>query len=85
MALVVFVFSFTSFFGNYSYSEVNLNFLGVHGRGPDATWVAVLVSIFIGSVAALEVVWALTDVAMGAMAVINPVAIVLLTKWAVGC
>lgn len=44
--------------------------------------VFVLMAIGVGGVSKLTAVWALADVAMGLMAMVNLVAIVLLGKWA---
>lgn len=84
MAVAVFLFAFSSILGNYCYADGNLTFL----RAPPAAFagfrVAVLAAVAGGSVAALPVVWTLADVAMGLMALVNLVAIVLLSRWAVG-
>lgn len=82
--IFVFVFAFSSILGNYSYAEVNLNYLGVNGRALHFLRTLVLAAVGFGALAALNTVWALADVAMAGMALVNLVAIVLLSKWAVG-
>ncbi|MDY6998718.1 MAG: alanine/glycine:cation symporter family protein, partial [Actinomycetota bacterium] len=82
MAVLVFVFAFSSVLGNYVYAEINLFFLGAGKKSINVFRVFVLAAIFIGSVSALTPVWALADVAMGLMALVNLTAIVLLGKWA---
>lgn len=84
MTLLIFVFAFSSILGNYSYAEVNLNFLGVDGKLLNVLRTIVLAAIGFGSLTALSTVWALADVAMAAMATVNLVAIALLGKWAFG-
>jgi alanine or glycine:cation symporter, AGCS family len=82
MTLLIFVFAFSSVLGNYSYAEVNLDFLGVKNRGLNVFRVVVILAVLSGSVVALESVWALADVAMGLMALVNLTAILLLGRWA---
>ncbi|MGB2949071.1 MAG: alanine/glycine:cation symporter family protein [Rhodococcus sp. (in: high G+C Gram-positive bacteria)] len=84
MALLIFTFAFSSILGNYSYAEINLNFLGVDGRLLNVLRTIVLAAIGFGSLTALNTVWALADVAMAGMATVNLVAIALLGKWAFG-
>lgn len=82
MTVLIFVFAFSSVIGNYSYAEVNLTFLGVHGRGLTALRTLVLAAVGIGALLALDTVWAVADIAMALMATVNLVAILLLGRWA---
>jgi AGCS family alanine or glycine:cation symporter len=84
MSILVFVFAFSSVLGNYSYAEVNMTFL--RARPVALTIFRVFVVAVVGAGALLELatVWALADVAMGFMALVNLVAIVLLGRWALG-
>jgi AGCS family alanine or glycine:cation symporter len=84
MTLLIFVFAFSSVLGNYSYAEVNLDFLGAGARGLTIFRVVVIASVLVGALIALESVWAIADVAMGLMALVNLTAIILLGKWAFG-
>lgn len=84
MTVLLFVFAFSSVLGNYSYAEVNLSFLGVRGRGLTALRTLVLAAVGVGAQLSLEAVWALADIAMALMAIVNLVAISLLGKWAFG-
>ncbi|WP_432488517.1 alanine/glycine:cation symporter family protein [Kineococcus sp. SYSU DK018] len=82
--VLVLVFAFSSVLGSYAYAEVNMSFLRA---GPVVLLVfRVLVVALVGAGAVLELtaVWALADVAMGLMALVNLVAIVLLGEWALG-
>jgi AGCS family alanine or glycine:cation symporter len=82
MTLLIFVFAFSSVLGNYSYAEVNLDFLGAGDRVLTAFRFVVIAAVALGAVIALEAVWAIADVAMGLMALVNLTAILLLGKWA---
>ncbi len=82
MTVLVFVFAFSSVLGNYAYAEVNLFFLGARPNVITVFRVAVLVAVALGALSKLDLVWAVADVAMGLMALVNLVAIVLLGKWA---
>lgn len=84
MTVLIFVFAFSSILGNYSYAEINLNFLGIDGKVLNLLRTLVLAAIGFGALAALGTVWALADVAMAGMATVNLVAIALLGKWAFG-
>ena len=82
MTVLVFVFAFSSVLGNYVYAEINLFFLGARQRGINIFRIAVLAAIAFGATAKLSTVWDLADIAMGLMALVNLVAIVLLGRWA---
>lgn len=84
MLVLIFVFAYSSLLGNYTYAEVNMDFL-LRGKSKHyGLRTLILVATFIGSVASLSFVWNLADIAMGIMATINVVAILLLGKWAFG-
>lgn len=83
IAVAILMFAFSSIIGNYYYGETNIEFIT-----GDRNWifyyrVAVLGLVFFGSVAALELVWALADLFMGSMAIVNLIAIVLLARIAI--
>ena len=84
MTVLVFVFAFSSVLGNYSYAEGNLTFLGAGARALTVVRVLVLAAVGAGALLSLELVWALADIAMAFMAIVNLVAIALLGKWAFG-
>ena len=84
MTVLIFVFAFSSVLGNYSYAEVNLDFLGAGRRELTIFRVVVIAAVLVGALIALDSVWALADVAMGLMALVNLTAIILLGKWAFG-
>ncbi len=84
MALAILLFCFTSIIANYSYAETNVMFLnGNSKKGLFGFRMCVLAMVMFGSVASLPVVWNLADASMGMMALINIVALVLLSKLAI--
>ncbi|OIQ25192.1 sodium:alanine symporter family protein [uncultured Vibrio sp.] len=80
VAVAIFFFAFTSIIANYSYAETNLIFLEHNNKkGLIFFRLIVLGMVMFGSLAALPTVWALADVSMGLMAIVNLVAIILLS------
>ena len=84
MAFIIFVFAYSSLLGNYTYAQVNMDFLRGTGHKHYALRLMIVAAAGIGAVASLNFVWNLSDVVMGLMAIINIVSIVLLGKWAFG-
>lgn len=80
IAIAIFFFSFTSLVANYSYAETNLIFLEHnHKVGLNVFRVVVLCMVMFGAMADLPTVWAMADISMGMMTMINLAAIVLLS------
>lgn len=82
VAVAIFFFSFTSIIANYSYGESNIEFLSGQKNAKSAMMglrIALLVMVFVGSIADLKAVWNFADLTMGIMAVINLIAIVWLS------
>ena len=84
MVVLIFVLVFSTVLGCYSYSQVNVNFLGGERRAEQAFGLLLTAAAFAGTVLTLPIVWALTDIALGILGVINLVAIVWLGPWALG-
>jgi AGCS family alanine or glycine:cation symporter len=82
MTVIVFAFAFSSVLGNYAYADANLSFLGAGSRVFLVFRLAALFAVFAGSVAELPLVWALADVAMGLMTLVNITALLGLSRWA---
>ena len=83
MAAAILLFCFTSIIANYSYAETNIMFLnGNTNKGLLAFRLLVLAMVMFGSVTSLPVVWNLADASMGMMALINIIALLLLSKLA---
>ncbi|RJX74386.1 sodium:alanine symporter family protein [Vibrio sinensis] len=80
VAVAIFFFAFTSIIANYSYAETNLIFLEHnHKAGLGLFRFIVLGMVMFGALASLPTVWALADVSMGMMAIVNLIAIILLS------
>ncbi|MEU2940089.1 alanine/glycine:cation symporter family protein [Nocardiopsis alba] len=75
LTIILFLLAYTSLLGNYYYGESNLRFLDAAPEHVTYFRSAVLVFIFLGSIAPLTLVWNIADVAMGVMAVVNLVAL----------
>ncbi|AYD90917.1 alanine:cation symporter family protein [Actinomyces sp. 2119] len=84
MVVLIFVLVFSTVLGCYSYSQVNVNFLGGQHRAEQAFGVLLTAAAFTGCVLTLPVVWALTDIALGLLGLLNLVVIVWLAPWALG-
>lgn len=81
VAIALLFFAFTSVIANYSYAETNLVFLmHKNTRGIIFLRIAVLGMIVFGGLQSNDVIWALADVSMGLMAMVNLVAILLLSN-----
>lgn len=84
MTILIMVLAYSTILGAFSYAEVCLDYLI---RAPAATLalrVAAAACAFIGGGAALTTVWTLADVLLGAGALINLVALVMLGRWVRG-
>lgn len=80
VAAAISLFAFTSVVANYAYGESNLHMFKLDNRpGRAAYTIGYLGMIFWGAQAALPEVWAMADMALGLMTVINIIAIVWLT------
>lgn len=74
------LFAFTSVVANYAYGESNLHMFKLDnkvGRGIYTS--GYLLMIFWGSMASLPMVWAMADMALGLMTLVNIIAIAILT------
>ncbi|RKR07419.1 AGCS family alanine or glycine:cation symporter [Kushneria sinocarnis] len=80
IAIAICLFAFTSILADYAYSAINIEYLFPrHARLADQVLrVVVLAMVMIGSVASLGFIWHFADLAMGLMATVNLIAIVLL-------
>jgi alanine or glycine:cation symporter, AGCS family len=82
MTCVIFLFAFSSIIGNYAYADGNMTFLGAKVKVLSVFRIVAVLAVFGGSVGELPTVWAMADVAMGLMALVNLGAILMLSKWA---
>jgi AGCS family alanine or glycine:cation symporter len=71
LSFCIFVFGFTSIIGNYSYAENNFNFLHSNKNYLHFVRILVVVTVYVGTVASLPVVWNVADFFMAIMIIIN--------------
>jgi AGCS family alanine or glycine:cation symporter len=80
IAVAILLFAFTSIIGNYTYAENTLTYLGLGGHaGRIGLRIALLAMVLWGSLQSIARVFNTADAAMGIMATVNLVAIVLLS------
>ena len=84
MTIIIFVLAYSSVLGNYTYAEVNTDFLSGTRTSTIVLRCLVIASVIIGALAKLGLVWSIADVAMGLMATTNLIALFLVGKWAIG-
>lgn len=82
--VVMSTFIYSTLLGNFAYAESNVKYLFGMKTKPYALAIVVAVTIALGSVLSLNVVWSIGDWAMGLMMVVNVVAIFKLRHWALG-
>jgi AGCS family alanine or glycine:cation symporter len=84
VSAAIFLFCFTTIIANYSYAESNVLFLSRGSRTVLLPFrMAVLGMVMFGSVAKLQLVWDMADVSMGLMALVNLLAILMLSGIAI--
>ncbi|HEK9099884.1 alanine:cation symporter family protein [Bacillus pfraonensis] len=82
LAIIIFLFAFSSLLGNYYYGETNIAFIKESKAWLMIYRVAVVAMVVFGSVATLQTVWNMADLFMGLMVFTNLIAITLLGKFA---
>lgn len=80
LAVVLFMFAFSSIIGNYAYAETNIQYLHSNRAVLTIFRMLVLGFVYFGAVAKVAIVWDMGDLSMGVMAVINLIAIACLYK-----
>ncbi|WP_068776932.1 sodium:alanine symporter family protein [Paenibacillus sp. FJAT-26967] len=80
LAIMVFLFAFSTLLGNYYYGETNIEFLNSNKIWVQLYRIAVMAMVVFGSIAQVQLVWDLADLFMGLMVVVNLIAITLLSK-----
>lgn len=80
LAIMVFLFAFSTLIGNYYYGETNIEFLNSKKSVLRLYRYSVLAMVVFGAVAKVQLVWNLADLFMGLMVIVNLIAIVLLSK-----
>ncbi|MBS3798768.1 sodium:alanine symporter family protein [Pseudoalteromonas sp. BDTF-M6] len=80
IAIAILFFAFTSIVANYSYAETNLLFLEHnHQKGMLIFRLLVLAMVMFGSLGEIKLVWTLADISMGLMAIVNVIALFMLS------
>ena len=82
LAIILFMFAFSTVIGNYAYAESNVQFIKNHWLLTALFRMLVLGWVYFGAVANVPLIWDMADMAMGTMAWINLVAILLLSPLA---
>lgn len=80
LAVMVFLFAFSTLIGNYYYGETNIEFIKSNKVWLWIYRVAVIGMVLFGAVAKVQLVWDLADLFMGLMVVVNLIAILMLSK-----
>lgn len=83
ITVAIFAFAFSSVIGNYYYAESNILFIK---DNKIVLWMfraTCVMAVFLGAQADFSLVWNIADITMGLMAVVNIIAILLLSKIAI--
>ncbi|MFD2044348.1 alanine/glycine:cation symporter family protein [Ornithinibacillus salinisoli] len=80
IAISIFLFAYSSILGNYYYGESNIAYIKESRSGLFIYRLAVLAMVVFGAIATFDFVWALADLTMAIMALINLYAITKLYK-----
>ena len=76
LAVLIFLFAFSSVVGNYYYGEINIHFFGENtGKALFIYRLCVVAMVFFGCIAALNLVWNLADLFMAMICLTNLYAI----------
>lgn len=80
LAVIIFLLAFTSILGNYYYGESSLRYISARRSTLQTFRALVVLVVLAGSVASADLVWNLADGLMAVMALINLVALLLLSR-----
>ena len=80
ITIAVCMFAFTSIVGNYFYAEANILFISKNKVFLAVFRVAAAFMVMLGALNSMDVAWSLADITMGLEAVVNIIAIVLLSR-----
>ncbi len=81
--IAILLFAYSTILGNYFYAQSNIEYLSVGKKGVSIFKVALLGMVFFGSIASSDLVWAIADLSMALMAILNVITILLLHKQAI--
>ena len=83
VAVMIWLFAFSSIIGNYYYGETNVRYIKDSKLGVFIYRLAVAAMVMIGAVVSLDFAWSFADITMALLTLCNLVAIVLLSRQAV--
>lgn len=83
VSIAILFFAFTSIVANYYYGETNIRFIKDNNIIIQIYRLAVGLTVYLGSVMSLDLVWGFADITMAMMTICNLVAIVMLGRYAV--
>ena len=81
LAIILFLFAYSSIIGNYAYAEGNIQFINNNEKVMFIFRIFVLLMVYFGAITSVPLIWSMADLFMGVMASINLFAIVLLTPF----
>ncbi len=79
LVVIIFLLAFSSILGNYYYGESNVEFITPHRGVLLGYRIFALAAVFAGALVSADVIWSFADGAMGFMALVNLIAIGLLS------
>ena len=83
LAVMIAMLAFTSLLGNYYYGEANIRFITNNSTVLTVFRSLVVMTVFLGCLAEVDLIWNMADGVMGIMALINMIAIALLSPVAI--
>lgn len=83
VSIAIFFFAFTSIIANYYYGETNIRFIRDSKMIINAYRLAVGLTVYIGALMSLKMVWGFADITMALMTICNLVAIAMLGRYAI--
>lgn len=84
IAVALMFFAFTSIMANYYYGETSVMFIGHDVRAMNVYRLVVLLVVVLGAIGEVPLVWALADLSMGFMTLVNLAALLMLSGVAMG-
>ncbi len=79
LSIIIFLLAFSSILGNYYYGQSNIEFITGRRSVLLSYRILAIIAVFAGALVSADVVWNFADGAMGLMALVNLVAIALLS------
>lgn len=80
ITISIFLFAFSSLVGNYFYTEANFKFITKSRKALFVFRLTCIAAVFVGALLDFTTIWTVSDILMGLMAIVNLVAILLLSN-----